>query len=467
MKNNGIDFEEIITCTDIDSNLALGNHIAELVSFNGEKVNHSCEGVEVDLILKDQLRHRDNSYGGRSDWIVHNATSNQVRWTRNNIAATMERFEPTGHPHPTSLDYGLADTVVASINEETNAVKILNPPNRSSIDIESLGAVGPANHVYSYANYEPSVNCVSNISQKQLREKCKNEQIHFEQNLLPKGLYSKASSEQNGFLPIRDRHTYTTHYGTTENLYEEVSEKNIRKVLSDNRVSITANCVKEELLRVQHNHFRVLEELNLSLEALIMPPNLTSKNIEERAESIVHCRGVGTGFASAVVTSNKMLPQKRRKFGLLVRDSSTLSGHRNKPAFSSTSLEDVSETFQSVDCKDNFQNSSNKDELDEEDLDSGFSGSGISSGASYNESLRYYKTSSTSKTQNNLFSKNLYCSPPPSFVFTTKNNMTSQQATSAANKQYCFDLNTHHIHSTPVALSTYTKTKTNFLSEKS
>ena len=49
-----------------------------------------------------------------------------MKWSRKNITATMERFEPTGDP-PRSpcLNYGLAATVVASIKEETDDVQIL------------------------------------------------------------------------------------------------------------------------------------------------------------------------------------------------------------------------------------------------------------------------------------------------------------------------------------------------------
>lgn len=334
----------------------------------------------------------------------------------------MERFEPAGQPSSppsTSLDYRLAATVVTSIKEETDAVKILNPFNRTLNDVESLEAVGSVNHIYSYAYYGPgSIKCHSNIPPEEIIEKCKNEQINSRRNLLSKEFRCKVSGEQNTSLPLEDRHTYTTHYGTTENLYEEIKEKSVKNVLSDNRMLISSNCVKEEFLRVQHNHFRVLEELNLSLEALIMPPNLVSNNIKGTTGSIVHCRGDESGLASAVVTSNKILPQKRR----------------NK--FSSTSLEDISETFQSIGLKDNFQNSSNNAEFDEEDLDSGFSGSGIS----YNEGLRYYKTSATPQTRSNAFSKNSYNSPSPSAVYTTKSDMASQQTTSTANKQCCKNL---------------------------
>ncbi|XP_050330639.1 uncharacterized protein LOC126759683 isoform X1 [Bactrocera neohumeralis] len=469
---NGIYYKEINTGihSDINPNFSPAN---ELVAFNREKINYTCEGV--DLILKDRHKY----HGGRSDWDVQNG--NQAKWSRKNITTTMERFEPTGDPPPpppsyTFLDYGLAATVVASIKKETDDVKIVNPFNGTSKDIESLGAVGSVDHVYSYAYYEPRVvKCNSNIfHQKEIIEKCKNEQISSRRNV-SKGFRLKASSEQNAYLSLEDRHSYTTHYGTTENLYEEVNEKNGKHVLCDNHTSISANSVKEEFLQVQRNHFRVIEELNLSLETFIMPPNLTLNNIAETAESIVHCVGAESDLSSAVETSNKILPPKPCKSGLIGGPLSSLSisGHRRK--FSSTSLEDVIETFQSMDLKDNSQNSSNNVEFDEEDLDSGFSGSVISSGASYNESLRYNKSRGAPQTRSNAFSKSSCCSSPPSNEFSTKNNVTSQQSTSVTNKRCCENLlpkkkgheitsfnsshrfsDMHHLYirSTPEALST-------------
>lgn len=475
---NGIYYKEINTGTqsDINPNFSPAN---ELVAFNRENINYPCEGV--DLILKD--RHK--WHGDRSDWDVQNG--NQAKWSRNNITATMERFEPTGDPLPPPpsskfLDYGLAATVVASIKKETDDVKIVNPFNGASNDIESLGAVGSVDHVYSYAYYEPRVmKCNSNISQKEIIEKCKNEQISSRRNV-SKGFRYKASNEQKTYLSLEDRHSYTTHYGTTENLYEEVNEKNVKHVHCDNHISISAYSVKEEILQVQRNHFRVIEELNLSLETFIMPPNLTSNNIEE-TESIVHCGGAESNLSSAVETSNKILPPKNCKSGLIGGPLSSLSisGHRRK--FSSTSLEDIVETFQSMDLKDNSQHSSNNVEFDEEDLDSGFSGSVISSGASYNESLRYNKSRGAPQTRSNAFSKSSCCSSPPSNEFSTKNNVTSQQSTSITNKRFCENLlprkkgheitpfnNSHrysdmhhlYIRSTPEARSTGFKSGNNF-----
>lgn len=268
---------------------------------------------------------------------------NQVKWSRKNIAATMERFEPTPNTQSSSstssLDYGFAAGVMTPSSSSATPSHgggggASNPSLHVAFNggggggsVASGGASGgsasgsgaaapaaPFNHVYSYAYYEPgAAKCHTNVpaqgsgsssgsgsgsgsvsasgsgsgSGVQVQGHSKSPPRNSIRALLAKSFRSKSSSTHGGgggggqstssspSAEERDRHTYTTRYGTTENLYEEVSEQKIRKVLSDNRIasgSSSAGNVKEEQRRVQHNHFRVLDELNLSLEALIMPP---------------------------------------------------------------------------------------------------------------------------------------------------------------------------------------------------
>ncbi|KAF7989094.1 hypothetical protein HCN44_007404 [Aphidius gifuensis] len=71
--------------------------------------------------------------------------------------------------------------------------------------------------------------------------------------------------------PVRDpskRHTYVTRYGTEENIYEEITEiRQCQMGISSSRRSLVA----EEVRRVQFGHRRILGELNLSVEAMLMP----------------------------------------------------------------------------------------------------------------------------------------------------------------------------------------------------
>lgn len=71
----------------------------------------------------------------------------------------------------------------------------------------------------------------------------------------------------------RSRHTYLTRYGTEENIYEEISEVARARLRPQHQsiMSINQSLVEEELRRVQTGHRRVLGELNLSIEAMLMP----------------------------------------------------------------------------------------------------------------------------------------------------------------------------------------------------
>jgi Rho guanine nucleotide exchange factor 10 len=70
----------------------------------------------------------------------------------------------------------------------------------------------------------------------------------------------------------RTRHTFLTRYGTEENIYEEISEVARARLRPQQSImSINQSLVEEELRRVQSGHRRVLGELNLSIEAMLMP----------------------------------------------------------------------------------------------------------------------------------------------------------------------------------------------------
>ncbi|XP_016976988.1 hornerin [Drosophila rhopaloa] len=389
----------------------------------------------------------------------------QVKWSRKNIAATMERFEPTTNTQSSSstssLDYGFAAGVMTpsgSSATPSHGGGASNPSlhvafngggggggavasGGSASGSGASGASGsgaaapsaPFNHVYSYAYYEPgAAKCHTNVppaqgsgssssgsGQGQGQGHGQAQQGHSKspprnsiRALLAKSFRSKSSSTHNQggqstssspSAEERDRHTYTTRYGTTENLYEEVSDQKIRKVLSDNRIASgsSAGNVKEEQRRVQHNHFRVLDELNLSLEALIMPPtppDVSPSHVlggdEPLGTSVsvsVSAGAVGGSVASSAAAGPSKTAQRPRRGGLL-GGAAGAGATSNSSSASHASLENLSSTLNSMELKDHGHSSCINPEFDEGDLDSGFSGSGSSSGASYNESLRYYKS---------------------------------------------------------------------------
>lgn len=82
------------------------------------------------------------------------------------------------------------------------------------------------------------------------------------------------------------RHVYTTRYGTQENIYEEISSEERLRLLTGGHSMLSLHqpsSVEEEFRRVQNRHRRILGELNLSVEAMLMPttpPNDSPVNEE-------------------------------------------------------------------------------------------------------------------------------------------------------------------------------------------
>lgn len=365
----------------------------------------------------------------------------------------MERFEPTTHSSSSasSLEYGFAAGVVTP-----SAATPLHQPQMSPVQQcypSSSGASAPVNHVYSYAYYEPgAAKCHTNVPHKDLSSvhaivpapssaagPSKSPPRNSIRALLAKSFRSKSSNGQSTSSSpnAEERHTYTTRYGTTENLYEEVNDQKIRKVLSDNRIATSGGNVREELRRVQHNHFRVLDELNLSLEALIMPPtppDVSPNHPGDESEEPTTSGAAAAAAASATATGSSMSAaaanssQRPRRGGLLGGASSSSSTSSQQRTLSHASLENLSTTLNSMELKDHAHSSCINPEFDEGDLDSGFSGSGSSSGASYNESLRYYKTGSTQMQPTTLPHNVRSCrSSTASGTSTSKSSMNSSE----------------------------------------
>lgn len=100
------------------------------------------------------------------------------------------------------------------------------------------------------------------------------------------------NANANPHTERNSRHTYVTRYGTEENIYEEITEvaaKCSRLAEQEDRVhhhrrqqqhsdthqsqlSLNQSVLEEEVRRVQSRHRRVLGELNLAVEAMLMPP---------------------------------------------------------------------------------------------------------------------------------------------------------------------------------------------------
>jgi hypothetical protein len=146
---------------------------------------------------------------------------------------------------------------MASEFDQFSAVGRTNcPPDRSVMQdgerqiLKSSEMCGPDAAEYSYAYYEPG----------------------------PASSHAKANAN-----PRSSKHTYVTRYGTEENIYEEISEVAAKcsrlaeehhrhRHSHQSQLSLTQSVLEEEVRRVQSGHRRVLGELNLAVEAMLMPP---------------------------------------------------------------------------------------------------------------------------------------------------------------------------------------------------
>ncbi|XP_037041043.1 uncharacterized protein LOC119077833 [Bradysia coprophila] len=231
----------------------------------------------------------------------HKTYDPQVRWSRNNIAVTMERFQPITSPSSTS---------------ETSSYT--------------------SHQDYSYAYYEPgAIMCHSNIPTP--------EEVAGPSNVLPPPNSMRALLIKTKEKPNKSQST-SRSYATHENIYEDVSDEKHRRLASSAQSLNERGCSKKEFQHILNNHYRVLEELNLSVEELLM---------------------------SSSPPKDPALPP--------------IVSRASQPCVTTLSTEMLS-----LDLKDDTRSPVSELVVGE---DSGFSGS--SSGASYIGSLRNYKTAIT------------------------------------------------------------------------
>lgn len=147
-------------------------------------------------------------------------------------------------------------------------------------------------------------------------------------------------------LPTSKRHL---RFGTQENIYEEITSEERLRLLSGGHSMMSlhrTSTFEEEYRRVQNRHRRILGQLNLSVEAMLMPSSSFSNSpTEENADSHIGENDDAQGECS---NSNNVRPTDE-----LLSPTSAHQNHING------------------------------------DIDSGFSGSSSSGNASCLGSLRY------------------------------------------------------------------------------
>lgn len=240
-------------------------------------------------------------------------------------------------------------------------------PSTSSSSMSSFAssnhpATTPTCHQdYSYAYYEPGAPMRHSNMQSPVAGPSTAPPPNSIRALLAKG--SRNNSFGSPSSSGGSRHACTPRFGTHENIYEEIgSDGRVRLVSSQHHqsmFSLDPASVEEEFRRVQNRHERTLEELNLSVEAMLMPSQEDTAPVIRQPTAQSH-----------VGVDGLEVPLEETDFHL--REDEGASGSGNGMGDNESAVGSSSHT--------------------NGDLDSGFSGS--SSGTSYVGSLRYQRTGS-------------------------------------------------------------------------
>lgn len=238
------------------------------------------ESIHDDEPIK--LKHLSKTIGSKS----------HGKWTKK---AQMNQYEMGNLKSPTATTpaTGLCSTTPSG-GEGKGTTKTL--PH--SYFMHCTGTMsGDNNAEYSYAYCEPIVTKLNkspehenppspglptSISSNALS---KGPSAHLLRALLTKSFRRGGSSTMSAAANT-DKHTFRTQYGTKENIYEDVGDMGARPKLSLSRSSESINKVPvtDELQFVQKQHDRIMGQLNLSIEALLMPSKDETDEIERKRE---------------------------------------------------------------------------------------------------------------------------------------------------------------------------------------
>ncbi|XP_012251368.2 rho guanine nucleotide exchange factor 10 isoform X2 [Athalia rosae] len=197
--------------------------------------------------------------------------------------ANLEFPPPPPYPPPSRHVTSAGAAVSSSISPLSSnivapgAAAPSTPPmaaTSSSLPRHSSQLTPAAAQDYAYAYYEPGPS--------RLHPSSNFHHSHLQSPTIRLGIQRQQQQLSPNHQESLRRHTYVTRYGTEENIYEEISEisRQCRRGLHGSRRSLVA----EEVRRVQLKHRRVLGELNLSVEAMLMPPGSNCPVQNERGQ---------------------------------------------------------------------------------------------------------------------------------------------------------------------------------------
>lgn len=139
----------------------------------------------------------------------------------------------------------------------------------------------------------------------------------------PNSMHSLTMHRQGNRLagPSSSRHVYTTRYGTQENIYEDIEAEQRLSMMNGGQsmISLPQSMVEEEFRRVETRHRRVLAELNLSTEAMLMPS--TPPNHTFPDEQYVNTENLSELLQSVELTDELLSPTSSNAIGMGDMDS--------------------------------------------------------------------------------------------------------------------------------------------------
>jgi hypothetical protein len=203
----------------------------------------------------------------------------KIKWNRNNITATMEKYEPTVKHHHSPNHRGHVTLSHPSHNH-------LNSNGGGGNKFTSQdNYLNEIHHMdYAYAYYEPGVpmrhqnipeyyeeagpsrapppNSIRALLSTARRNNMQRTSGKYSLNSSTPGV--STSSANNTQIGLGNR--------SQENVYEEIHDNEKRRLRGGESVmSLNQNLVEEEFRRVHNRHQRVLGELNLDVEEMLMP----------------------------------------------------------------------------------------------------------------------------------------------------------------------------------------------------
>ncbi|KAG5682619.1 hypothetical protein PVAND_011961 [Polypedilum vanderplanki] len=227
-----------------------------------KKFHHQPDLNSIEVCIEYENQHNNvGVFGNNSNNKV--PASSSIKWNRNNIAATMEKYEPTVKNHHNHRGHVTLSHQKAQQQFPMHNTEYLN-------EIHQMD--------YAYAYYEPG----APMRHQNIPDYY--EEAGPSRAPPPNSIRALLSTARRNQLQ-RTSGKYSlppsnNSLRSQENVYEEIHDNEKRRMRNgESLVSLDQNLVEEEFRRVHNRHQRILGELNLDVEEMLMPTALPQTNV--------------------------------------------------------------------------------------------------------------------------------------------------------------------------------------------